>query len=318
MGIICIKDRKIPTEFLLYILKKGITELKLKHCEILPPRVPRAKLSKSMGLKTLIIDLTVVDETLVEEMISSRSIEKLALRDCSNTNLPLIPRNLSRIGWKLKTLNLGNLLRYGKKYYLRSTSLIVNSCINLEELNLCCNSFSTDAVEYLCENLTPTILKLDLKTIQYASYDKNLRMGLPDELARKVGLTDKNLGALVKRCPKLRVLDIRDNDNVTYQGLLAISNGLHFLEYLGLPTSVGIEFGLPQFTWIEFPVSKFQMLPYTLQVHKMQPLKLMKTLKEISLSHEMPYPEELQSLLRKEIPQLFLEQSDDSSESNFT
>ena len=92
-------------------------------------------------------------------------------------------------------------------------------------------------------------------------------------LNRKVGLNDNNIRALDKRCPKLRVLDICDNENVTYRGLVAISNGLLFLECLALPDSVGNELGLPKGTWNN------EILPYTINLPKMQALKSMKTLK---------------------------------------
>jgi hypothetical protein len=95
------------------------------------------------------------------------------------------------------------------------------------------------------------------------------------------------------------------------QGLLAISNGLKFIEYLGLPESVGNELGLPQFTLIN---SVFQMLPYTIKLPKMQALKSMKTLKELLI--ESSCPEEYQSILIKEIPHL--KKCDSSSQSNFT
>ena len=57
------------------------------------------------------------------------------------------------------------------------------------------------------------------------------------------GLNDENLRKLVKRCPNLKVLDIRTNEKLTYQSVVAITEGLHFLEHLGLPESVADELG---------------------------------------------------------------------------
>ena len=107
----------------------------------------------------------------------------------------------------------------------------------------------------------------------------------------------KEIATPVKRCPNLKVLDIRSNVKVTYQGLVAISDGLHFLEYLGLPERVENELGLPKVTWDN------KMLPYTINLHKMQALKSMKTLKEL-LFEDNSCSEEYQSILKKEIPHL--------------
>ena len=232
IGKLCINERKIPTEFLTYVIERGITELSLIECEILPPRVPGVKLTRPMNLRTLILEKTMLDRRLMSEILTSQPIEKVGLRDC-NLSTSIFVRILTQISRKLKILNLGNDLRTGKNYILSSISTIVNTCLGLEELNMSCNSLTIESIDYLCENLTPNILKLDIKNIQYAYYLEKIRMGLHEPW--KVGLNDNNIRALVKRCPKLRVLDIRDNENVTYQGLVAISNGLLFLECLALP-----------------------------------------------------------------------------------
>ena len=297
MGKICIEDRKIPTEFITYIIQKGITELSLFQCVILPPRVPGVKLTRPMNLKTLIIDKTLLDKTLMSEMITSRSIKKVGLRDC-NISLLVFLRSLTQIGRKLKSLNLGNDLRTGKRYDLGSISTIVNACLGLEELNMSCNSLSTESVDYLCENLTPNIQKLDIRNIQYSDYFENVRMGLHEPW--KIGLNDKNIRSLVKRCPKLRVLDIRDNENVTYQGLVAISNGLLFLECLALPDSVGNELGLPQCSLVDDVV---QVLPYTINLSKLRALKSMKRLKKLLIGYNSDL-DEYQNILQSEIPHL--------------
>ena len=105
---------------------------------------------------------------------------------------------------------------------------------------------------------------------------------------------------MVKRCPKLKVLDIRRSQKITYHGLVAIIDGLHFLEYLGLPKSVGNELGLPETHWIN-GVEK--ILPYTINLPKMDALKSMRTLKELLIGYNS-YSNEYQSILKSEIPQL--------------
>jgi hypothetical protein len=123
---------------------------------------------------------------------------------------------LPQICSQLKFLNLGYGL-LGKLCDLSSISSIVNTCLDLEELNISGNLEDEKAISYFCENLTSNILKLDIR------YGK---------------INDNNIRALVKKCPKLKVLDIRDNENVTYQGVVSIIESLNFLECLGLPESI--------------------------------------------------------------------------------
>ena len=296
-----IDGKRVPTEFLTYIIQKGITELCLFQCEILPPRVPGVKLTRPLNLKTLIVDKTNPGETLMSEILTSYSIEKVALRDC-NLSFSVLISSVRLIGRKLRSLNLGNTLRTGRRYDLSIISIIVNTCSGLEELNMSHNSLPRESVDYLCENLTPHILKLDVKNIQYSYYLENIRMGLHEPW--KVGLSDKNIRALVKRCPKLRVLDIRENENITYQGLVAISDGLLFLECLALPQSVGNELGLPQCSFID---NALKVLPYTINLSKLHALKSMKRLKKLligCISDWNEYHNIWSNILQSEIPHL--------------
>ena len=108
-------------------------------------------------------------------------------------------------------------------------------------------------------------------------------------------MNDNNIKALVKRCPKLKVLGIRSNDLVTYQGLVAIIEGLPSLEYLGLPDSIGEELGLP-------PANT---APYNLS--KMQRLKSLTNLKELLIGEyyeDSDDSKEFQRILKREIPHL--------------
>jgi hypothetical protein len=275
MGKLCIDGRNVPTEFLAYIIERGIPELSLLQCEILPPKV---KMSQPLNLKTLSLHETHGGETLVNELLTSHPMEKIDL----GNYLSLFIKSLPQIGSKLKSLNLynGNEEKIGD---LSNISLIVNTCLSLEELNISYNTLDTESMDYLCENLTPNILKLEIGS------------GLNDK-----GLNDNNIRELVKRCPKLKVLDIRSNEKVTFKGLVAISETLHFLEYLGLPESVKNELGFPVITWNN---GVEQTLPYTINLSKIQALKSMKTLKELLIGN-FSCSKAYQSILKKEIPHL--------------
>ena len=70
-------------------------------------------------------------------------------------------RKLPEIGSHLKNLNLEN--KYLENIFgqydfdLDTIELIVNACVGLEELNLSGNTLKDEAIDYLCENLTPKI-----------------------------------------------------------------------------------------------------------------------------------------------------------------
>ena len=216
-----IKEKNVPTEFLAYIFQRGITELTLSQCKILPPKVrlpkPLNLKPEPLNLKTLSLDGTSGDKTLLNEIITSHPMENIDIRrnsDLSNiSNISPFIKCLPKIGSQLKSLNLehGGLNRYGcvnLDTYLNiicahSLPLIVDNCLGLEELNISYNILNQESVTYLCENLTPNILKLDIR----------------NNLIYKYILNDKLIRALVKRCPKLKVLDIRTTySKVTYQG----------------------------------------------------------------------------------------------------
>jgi hypothetical protein len=77
LGKLCIEDKYVPTEFLTYVIQRGITELSLYRCEILPP-----KLKRPFNLRTLKLDETTGDATLVNEILATQSMEKIDFRDC--------------------------------------------------------------------------------------------------------------------------------------------------------------------------------------------------------------------------------------------
>ena len=265
-GKLSIDGKKVPTEFLTYIIQRGVTELSLYGCEILPPRAKLTVLMRPLNLKTLCLEDTKGDQTLVNEILASQPMEKIDFREYtmpeySEMDISQFIKVVPQIGSQLKSLNLGYGL-LGNLCDLSSISSIVSTCLDLEELNISGNLEDEKANSYLCENLTSNILKLD---IRYGN------------------MNDNNIRALVKKCPKLKVLDIRDNENVTYQGVVSIIESLNFLECLGLPESIVNELGLPN----------------NIDLVKMGRLKSMKKLKHL-LFGDLEY----QSILEREIPHL--------------
>jgi hypothetical protein len=125
--------------------------------------------------------------------------------------------------------------------------LIVDSCVNLEELDLHNVNIDASCIKYVSENLTPKILKLDLFLCR--------------------SLDDITLCSLVKRCPKLKTLDISAT-NTTWYGICAIIDNLHFLEELALPIQIREELGFPD----------------NIDLVKMEKLRSMKQIKRLSPS----------------------------------
>ena len=284
MGKLCIDGRTVTTEFLTYIIQRGITELGLFQCVILPPKVPGVKLTKPLNLKTLCLEEPMGDNTLLHEILTSHPLDKVDLTKCTPPDFSQFIQSLPQIGSKLKSLKLFAIrLTYDD---LASISLIVNNCPDLEELSIFWYGIMTsETIAYLCENLTPNILKLDIRIWNCKTEE---------------GLNDNNIRALVKSCPKLKVLVVCCDENVTYQGLVAISEELHFLEYLFLPESLGNELGLPRIEWIN---GVEEILPYTINLPKMDALKSMKTLKGLLIGYNS-CSNEYQRILKSEIPQL--------------
>merc|ERR1712083_1094290 len=87
-------------------------------------------------------------------------------------------------------------------------------------------------------------------------------------------------------CPKLKVLDIRTNEKLTYHGLWEIIEKLLVLEILAVPDSIGAELGLPD----------------NMNLDRVHSLKSMKKLKELLIGENDS--DEYQTIYLREIPRL--------------
>ena len=74
-----IYGNKVPTEFLTYIIQRGITGISLFRCEILPPRVKLTELKRPLNLKTLSLYKTIGDGTLLKNILVSHPMEQVRL-----------------------------------------------------------------------------------------------------------------------------------------------------------------------------------------------------------------------------------------------
>jgi hypothetical protein len=128
-----------------------------------------AELKRPLNLKTLSLDWMKGDRTLLNEILTSHSLEKVDLRESrmSENYISQFIEALPQIGSQLKSLNLDMTTHLGRHALgicdfppLYNISLIVDSCLDMEELNIW-GKLSEDAMSYLCENLRSKILKLD-------------------------------------------------------------------------------------------------------------------------------------------------------------
>ena len=205
--------KTVPTEFLEMILNNGCKHLILKG----------AKLEGNLGLdKTShlsYLDLGDCEASSVkvfEDLLAScYTLEKLSLEDITLTS-KIVEKMCCQNGKTLQILNLCNC----DGLNLESMKHIADNCTELREVNFSsiptrASRIPKDALDYLANNLTPKIKKLDL------FYQKEL--------------TDEHGKALVSRCNKITELNI-DATRISNLTLMSIIENLKLtLEKLELP-----------------------------------------------------------------------------------
>ena len=264
---ITIQDKEVPNEFLEILLEKGIKELQILGCKMLPPKVPNPKFTHPLKLKVLRIDDSCEGYAgLITNILETHPMEKIEIEESeefiSNEKCSEFFASLPQTGSQLRSLTLPPEFELNRE----SLDCIFESCVNLEELRLGSSASDPSLADYLSSNLTPSILKLDI--YWFDNFDDNA------------------LCKLVKQCSKLQMLDIRGTE-VTWDGLSTIIDNLRDLEFLAVPSEIGEELGLE---------NKIDML-------KMEKLRSMKELKCLLIGD----PDEnrkYQEILVKEMPQL--------------
>ena len=203
----------VPTEFLEMILNNGCKHLILKG----------AKLEGNLGLDKIshlsYLDLGDCEASSVkvfEDLLAScYTLEKLSLEDITLTS-KIVEKMCCQNGKTLQILNLCNC----DGLNLESMKHIADNCTELREVNFSsiptrASRIPKDALDYLANNLTPKIKKLDL------FYQKEL--------------TDEHGKALVSRCNKITELNI-DATRISNLTLMSIIENLKLtLEKLELP-----------------------------------------------------------------------------------
>ena len=214
---------KVSTDFLEMILNNGCKHLSLKQTKL----VGNLCLSNKSQLKYLDLDNCKADRQsnagsyfgyeLFEKLLAScYSLEALSLAQKPLTSE--IVKNLCyQNGKTLQILNLTNSDRYHSE---DSIKLIVRNCTELREVDFSFIEIPQDVLDYLANNLTPKIKKLNLY------YQREL--------------TDEHVKALVCRCNKITDLNL-SGTKISKVALMSIIGNLKLsLEKLRLPQSQDI------------------------------------------------------------------------------
>ena len=135
----------------------------------------------------------------------SRKRKRLSLNGIK-LNYKIINQVILNNGKALTVLNLRNckgLSVYGVNPGLTPYKVLVKHCVELREFNLESTNLSRDSLNFLANNLTPMIVKLSLQNLKH--------------------LQDKHVSTFVKRCNKIRTLDL------SHTSIESVVNIVHYL-----------------------------------------------------------------------------------------
>ena len=152
--------------------------------------------------------------SVLEELLSScHSLKKLSMNSVT-LHFDEVYTICNQNGRTLQTLNLNGCQIVGSwEVELKLVQTIVRSCTNLKEVNFDSTNLSEEAIQYLVENITPSIELLSLNYVE--------------------GVSDEHIKILVNRCRQLKTLNLAHTLAITSGSLNAIIENLKpFLERL--------------------------------------------------------------------------------------
>ena len=163
MSVMSLQD--MPNEILLNILSNLIIT-DLIRCERLCKRIKAITSDEIMRRQKLSLDGINLNSNIINKLIlhNGKSLTVLDLRNC---------KGLSVYGVNPGVTPYKNLIKY---------------CDELKELNLTSTNLCRDSLNFLANNLTPSIVKLSLQNLKY--------------------LHDKHVSVIVKRCSQIRTFDL--------------------------------------------------------------------------------------------------------------
>ena len=210
-------NKKVPAGFLKMVINKGCKYLSLSFIKL----IGFTKLNTKCKLRYLNVSCRMVSDRIVKEreelLASCHSLQKLSME-----RLPITLDMIKNIGYQNgSTLQILNLFSC-EGLTLESVQLIVDNCVDLSEVNFFATDLGQDSVNYLSNNLTPKIRKLNLSHLK--------------------AVRDENIEDLTTRCNKLTALDLAQT-SITNICLIFIIRNLKFtLEQLDISdTSVNYD-----------------------------------------------------------------------------
>uniref|UniRef100_A0A023F052 Putative scf ubiquitin ligase skp2 component n=1 Tax=Triatoma infestans TaxID=30076 RepID=A0A023F052_TRIIF len=205
--------RKLCTNWLMYILRRGIRIARLRGAEVASPLM-----SPSLAIELMNLHLKVEYMDLSEVIISVEDLEML-LSKC---------RMLKKLSLDSCELSDGVCREIGENHNLDTLNLcmcsgitpigmysIVASCHCLESLNVSWTSLDKTTVHELVSNITPKIRRLNLS-------------------GQRQTLNDRDMVKLITRCPELVEVDISDCLEVSSTTINCMSQNLFKLKYLSI------------------------------------------------------------------------------------
>ena len=248
----------VPTKFVKMVIENGCQYLSLHHVKVGTPRVTSREpismkseehllLEKASNLRYLDLKYCGTHVLISEEILSScHLLQKLSMASIIITS-KIIRSICYQNGRTLHTLDLS----FCSGLNLESIQEITKNCVGLKNVDLFATGLSIDSINFLVNNLTPEVEKLALGF-------------LPN-------LKDEHVKALVARCKKLSVLNLKhsaiSNKSLTY----IIENLQHSLEKLN----------------VRFCYS----ITYTVIMYNITGLKSMPKLRSLSYGQIQPFSE---------------------------
>ena len=232
----------VPTDFVKMVIENGCQYLSLHFMKVGTPGVPISMtsvgnlcLDKTSSLKYLDLKYCDAHFLFFEEILAScHSLQKLSMasiRECKwhipkmrRASIPeskwITPKMIRSIcyqnGRTLQTLNFGACCGLD----LESIQKITKNCVGLKNVDLSATDLSKDSIDFLVKNLTPEVEKVAL------GYLPNLK--------------DEHVKALVTRCNKLSVLDLKHTKITNISLTYIIVNLQHTLKKLDFHIGNGI------------------------------------------------------------------------------
>ena len=182
----------MPAELLPKLLDKGCQHLSLYHHRFINNESP--KFAKNYQLKYLAVEnesfRTDESDTILPELASScYGLEKLYVyvfpKDFAKASKMI--KCIIQNSQTLKVLYIHDLDQQQLTMSFESVKLIISLCVELTELSIHYTNLSQESIDFICENLTPTIEKFDIR------WDDDFG--------------DKQLKKLLNRCNKLTELN---------------------------------------------------------------------------------------------------------------